>query len=836
MDTTLTIVSQLVRHRLRQDDIARLLATLSADSREEFTHKVADILDKVSALLDISNRVSNTLSLDILLQRLIETTTEAMRAERGSLFLHDAERHELYSRVAQGASVREIRFPDAQGIAGAVFTSGQAEIIPDAYDDPRFNQAIDKQTGYRTRNILCAPIRTRQDEIIGVTQVLNKRHGAFSSDDLTLLEAITSQAAAALRNAQLFEQVQKAREEERQLLEVTTAISTELQLQSLLTKIMETTTTILEAERSSLFIYDAATDELWSHIAQGSEIGEIRIPSHAGIAGTVFTSGDTINIPDAYADPRFNPEIDKRTGYRTRSILCMPLISKEGKITGVTQVLNKKAGVFTSTDERRLKAFSAQASIAIENAKLFDDVLNMRNYNESVLQSLSNGVITLDADRRIVKCNAAALRILHTAADNIAGRTADDFFAVQNTWVLNAINRAAETGKADLFMDTELTLYDGTNVSVHLTAVPLPDIHGTLIGTMLVFEDITSEKRIKSTFGRYLSKEVVEALLHAPDGLKMGGEMREVTFLVSDLRGFTSLVSRSSPHEIVSILNRYLERMVDIIAYYRGTVDEFQGDGILAFFGAPLAAHDDPERAVACAIAMQRALVEINAEQRQRNLPELAMGIGINTGEAIVGNIGSEKRAKYGAVGSAINTAYRIESHTVGGQVLISPSTYARVHSLLHVRGTLEVHFKGLDRPVTIYDVNGLGGDYGLTLPTRSPETFVSLTPPLPIACFPVHGKAVADTPIAGHMIRLAASAAEVSLTEHVALHTNLRIILTPQAVSGLSEIYAKVLELHATDEGAMPTKVRLGFTSVPSDAKAFLEQQRTVAGSNGSE
>src|SRR5438876_12124366 len=161
--------------------------------------------------------------------------------------------------------------------------------------------------------------------------------------------------------------------------------------------------------------------------------------------------------------------------------------------------------------------------------------------------------------------------------------------------------------------------------------------------------------------------------------------------LVSDLRGFSSMVARLDPHTVVQITNRYLARMIDVITRYRGTVDEFQGDGILAFFGAPLAAPDDAERAVACAIEMQQALVAVNDEQRAAGLPELAMGIGINTGEVIVGNIGSEQRTKYGAVGAAINLAYRIESQTIGGQVLLGPRTYELVCDVVDVRGSVEV-------------------------------------------------------------------------------------------------------------------------------------------------
>ena len=151
----------------------------------------------------------------------------------------------------------------------------------------------------------------------------------------------------------------------------------------------------------------------------GASVGEIRLPNTAGIAGAVFTTGHAINIPYAYADLRFNPAFDKRTGYFTRSILCVPIVNKNGKTIGVTQVLNKKGGPFTGEDEKRLKVFTAQLAISLENAKLFDDIQNMKNYNEGVLQSMSNGVVTLNEEGRIVTCNRSGLRILRMGRKGI---------------------------------------------------------------------------------------------------------------------------------------------------------------------------------------------------------------------------------------------------------------------------------------------------------------------------------------------------------------------------------------------------------------------------------
>ena len=334
---------------------------------------------------------------------------------------------------------------------------------------------------------------------------------------------------------------------------------------------------------------------------------------------------------------------------------------------------------------------------------------------------------------------------------------------------------------------------------------------------------------IRDTFGRYLSQEVVDELLSSPDGLRLGGELREVTFLVSDLRGFTALSSRMEPGKVIQIVNRFLAPMVDIITRYQGTVDEFQGDGILAFFGAPLASPDDPERAVACDVEMQRALVETNAEQRRRGLPELHMGIGINTGKVIVGNIGSEKRAKYGALGTPINMAYRIESDTVSGQVLISQSTYERVKDVVKVTHTWDLQFKGVDEQIQVYEVKGMDGQYACLMPEQAPEHFLDLDPPLSIECFILEGKTVSDKGIAGRIERLSENRAQGVLDGAVEKNMNLKVRITPDGAGALSEVYAKVMEADPTS-GNSATRIVLNFTSLPDDAKAFLEKRRTAA------
>ena len=164
----------------------------------------------------------------------------------------------------------------------------------------------------------------------------------------------------------------------------------------------------------------------------------------------------------------------------------------------------------------------------------------------------------------------------------------------------------------------------------------------------------------------------------------------------------------------MSFLNRYLDAMVNIILSYQGTIIEILGDGLLVVFGAPIQQDDDAQRAVACALAMQSQMEEVNALLLQEGLPEIEMGIGIHTGDVVVGNIGSQQRTKYGVVGNTVNLTGRIESQTTSSQVLISPSTYRETAALLKIKQEMTVELKGVPEPVTLYEVNGIGEGYAI--------------------------------------------------------------------------------------------------------------------------
>jgi adenylate cyclase len=610
--------------------------------------------------------------------------------------------------------------PQSVGIAGSVFGSGVAEIIDDAYRDARFNPEVDRQTGYRTRDILCVPLRNRADQVIGATQVLNRRSGPFTTADMAFLEAISRHAATALEQAQMMERLEQARREELELLAITEAISTELHLDTLLVRIVAAATQLLDAERSTLFVYDPSKDELWSRVAEGTEQRQIRLPANAGIAGAAFVSGDVLNIPDAYADPRFNREFDRHSGFRTRNLLNVPVIDRTGERLGVVQVLNKRGGQFTQVDIRRLKAFSAGIAVALENARLFSDVLALKNYNESILKSLSNGVVTLDRQCVIVKVNEAAQRILGLSSEALVDRPAQQVFGNLNAWITRSLEFVARMGATDYHADTDLKQPDGGVASVNLTVAPFLDAERNSIGYMLVFEDITREKRVRNTMARYVAKEVVDQLLASGEDVLEGSSL-VATVLFADIRRFSLMSETMTPRNTVSMLNEFFTEMVEVIFTRGGMLDKYIGDGLMAIFGAPIVGSADADNALYVANDMVRALGLFNTRRAERGFEPIEIGIGLATGEVLAGSVGASKRMEYTAIGNNVNLAARLESANkyYGTAVLLAATTVDELKSPAVLRRLDLIQAKGISQPTWVYE--SLGHHTSASFPKLAP-------------------------------------------------------------------------------------------------------------------
>jgi adenylate cyclase len=687
----------MAKNRTSKSPAKSLQRSGVTDNRKQIQH--------MELLLNVSRQMAELETLDEVLKTIMDITALETNSERCTLFLNDPQTGELYSRIALGNNMREIRILNTSGIAGHVYTSGEGVIIHDVYKDERFNKLIDEQTGFVTRNILCTPVRTVKGRIIGVIQSLNKKKGRFNKRDLDLMEAMTTQTATTLQNVQYVESMKRSRAQEMEFLNIVSDVTSEIDLGTMLQKVMNEATKMLNAERSTLFLNDEKKDELFSRIAQGDSIGEIRLPNHVGIAGAVFASGETINIPYAYADLRFNPVFDKKTGYFTRSILCVPIINKDGKTIGVTQVLNKHSGTFTSEDESRLKAFTAQVSIALENAKLFDDVQNMRNYNEGMLESMSNGVVTLDEEGTIVTCNASALRIMQVSLIDVIDKKAVEYFVDHNAWILEKIKRVEKTQNSDISMDVEME-FGGEKISVNLTILPLNSSEGKKLGSMIMIEDISSEKRMKSTMSRYMDPGLADQLLEGGEDI-LGGKSVTATVLFSDVRGFTTITEELGAQGTVSLLNEYFTIMVDCIQREGGMLDKFIGDAIMAAFGMPFPHDDDEDRAVRAAISMISELNIWNQKRLTEGKKPVDMGIGLNTDMVVSGNIGSPKRMDYTMIGDGVNLAARLESacKQYSARILISENTFKKLRGTYRIREIDLVIVKGKTIPVGVCEV-----------------------------------------------------------------------------------------------------------------------------------
>lgn len=335
------------------------------------SEKVIELNKKVEGIQKLLDASTTIASLDPLqaTENIISETCRILECDRATIFTVDDYTKELKLSAAEGAT--DIRIPIGQGIAGTVASTGETINISDAYSDPRFSSASDKQSGYRTTTILCMPIIALSGSIIGVLQAINKRDTTFNSVDEEVMSLLAIQSAQALQNANLFSQAERNRDRFRSLLDIVRAMQSEMGVNSLIFTITQRTVRVVDADRCTLYLVDNVHRALFS--MQGEV--NIRISMDQGIAGSVATTGQSLNIVDAYDNPSFNQAIDKKTGYRTKAILCMP-IKADDQVVGVLQLINKTTGsrIFTEEDEDTMNIFLAIAGPILAASSLYASI------------------------------------------------------------------------------------------------------------------------------------------------------------------------------------------------------------------------------------------------------------------------------------------------------------------------------------------------------------------------------------------------------------------------------------------------------------------------------
>jgi len=412
-------------------------------------------------------------------------------------------------------------------------------------------------------------------------------------------------------------------------------------------------------------------------------------------------------IDDAYTDPRFNPAVDRSTGFRTRSILCVPVANRHGVPIGVVQVLNRRGGSFTARDQRRLENLAAQSAIALENARLFHEAVEERNYNENVLRSLTNGVITLDLAFNVVKINDTAARLLGVDPERVLGASALHLFGHANAWIRRLVRKAARAQRIERAVDATIHAQDGSTTAANVVASPLVAPGDRVFGFAVVIDDITTEMRLRATMARYKTREVAEQVIAQGDSV-LGGRSRQVTILFADIANFTTLAERLGPQETVALLNDYFSEMVEVVFEHEGILDKYIGDAIMAVYGAPLSTARDADNAVRSAIRMRQKLAVFNEKRAQRGEPPLDVRIGISSGQVVAGNIGSARRMDYTVIGDGVNLASRLESANkiYGTTILISASTAELLHDAHALREIDWLRVRGRATPVAIHAVD----------------------------------------------------------------------------------------------------------------------------------
>ena len=564
---------------------------------QESTAKIKEF--QLRILQQVSQVAIAPFNFNRILDAMMDRVMEAMHTDAGSIILKNEDTGFLEFKVTKGEKAEEIKkykLKVGEGIAGWVFKNRRPVIANNVYRDKRFKASISQKLRYETHNILCTPLLVK-NKAIGILEVINKKSN-FIDDDLRILNILANNISIVIENARLFNTSLKKISELNTLSEISRNINSILDLDPLLSVVMHNATEVMKAEVSSVLLLDEDKKELIFRIAlgeKGEKVKKIKLKVGEGIAGWVAKTGKPIIVNDVKNEPRFNQAVDRKTGFKTRSILCVPLYSKE-KMIGVIQVINKKDHLpFTKEDEKLLNTFACHAAIAIENAKLY--------------------------------------------------------------------------------------------------------------------ENIREEERKRGIYQRFLSPQIVDEVMNKAKTISLGGRRQNVTVLFSDIRGFTEITEAKPPEYIVDLLNEYFGEMIDIIFKYGGTLDKFIGDGLMAVFGTPIYYKDHAKRGMAAALEMQERLKALNMRNRKRGFVELAVGIGINTGSVIAGNIGSEKRMEYTVVGNGVNIASRLEGLAQGGQILITESTYNELKGLkLDVEKLKQVQVRGKRGAMDIYQVKSIKG------------------------------------------------------------------------------------------------------------------------------
>ncbi len=634
---------------------------------------------------------------------ILRLTLGTIMSSKGAIFLYNKNTDNLNSLVSKGADVKPA-FKPPKNIKTELKKYQNTHLI--------INEKETWITGELKKYITNAKIKTilpllHKDQFLGILAIGRKfMSESYSNSDYKILEIVSNHLTKALYNYELIDEVKRKKTELNiklleleTLFDISVAISSVLDANQLGDEILWRSVGILNASKGLMLLINDTSPILQPYVNFNWENDFPLISKNLAIFKNIIEVRKGKILTEKDSSP-LQRKLDEK------NLIIAPILTKNKSI-GFMVLANKetRSGTepFKQLDLDLLSSLSNQAAVAMENAKLFKDITKEKQFNESILGSIATGVITIDKLGEVDSINSAGLKILKIGKEEIIGNHYLYLFE-KDEEILSLITLCENDG--GIISEINLSLKTVSEETIiNISIAPRIDPEENTQGLVIAIEDISDVSKVKNTFKRYVSKQVVDELLDNEAKLNLGGEERQVTILFTDIRGFTAMSEKMEPKTVVSTLNEYFSEMIDIVFKYNGTLDKIIGDELMIVYGAPLASEDDTIRAVKTAIEMQQCITEMNKKRRKRKEAEILIGAGINRGNVVSGNIGSREMMDYTVIGDTVNLGSRLCSAAKPGEILVSSSVWEGSKNQFTYNKLDPINVKGKKEKVDVFQV-----------------------------------------------------------------------------------------------------------------------------------
>ncbi len=632
---------------------------------------------------------------------ILRLTLGTVMASKGAIFLYDKKEDNLSFLSAKGVKSYN-PFTPPKNLIKKLIDYRHSHVV--LKQNERWISGVFKKCIIESKIKIMTPLFHKK-ELLGILCIGEKFMGEpYTGIDIKILEIVSNHLTKALYNYQLIDDVEEKKTqlnlkllELETLFDISVAISSVLDIEELGEEVLWRSVGILNASKGLMLLVKEGSPILDTTANFNWEQNTSLISKKLSIFKNIEESGFGVIYTE-----KNNNTLQKKL--EEKNLIVAPLKVKN-KTQGYMILCNKESrkGVepFEQIDLDLLTALCNQAAVAMDNAKLFKEITKEKQFNESILGSIATGVITLDPIGEIDSINTAGLKILKMEKENTVGNHYMFLFE-KDEEIIELITTAEIENKTKSELNIALRTVSEETI-INISVAPRIDPAGKTQGLVIAIEDISDVSKVKNTFKRYVSKQVVDELLDDDAKLNLGGEQREVTILFTDIRGFTSMSERMKPEIVVSTLNEYFSDMIDIVFKNNGTLDKIIGDELMVLYGAPISGDNDTNRAVETAIQMQKRIKELNKERKKRKEPPILVGAGINKGLVVSGNIGSRDMMDYTVIGDTVNVASRLCAAAGPGEIFVSASVFKETKKYFQYQKLKPIKVKGKKDRVDLF-------------------------------------------------------------------------------------------------------------------------------------